>query len=548
MEIRPRSRTASGTDRRRRPFGVAAEFWIGALLILLTLAVYAQTRHFGFVNFDDIPYLLENPRLQVGLTPANAVWAFRFHGASYWHPLTWLSFMLDVALFGVQPGLMHLVNVCLHAAGGILLFLFLKGATGALWPSAFTAACFLLHPLNVESVAWIVERKTVLSGCLGLAALAAYGRYTRTGGRGTYAAALALFTLGCLAKPSLVVLPFLLPVLDAWPLRRPRPPYLREKIPFLAVSAAVTALVLLSASNATMAVTGRPLSLRAANALVAAVVYIGKTLRPAGLACFYPYPQTVPVWRAAGAFALLAGTTLALAAGARRRPWLLAGWLWYGLTLAPVAGLVQTGLWPAFADRFAYLPLIGLLIMAAWESAAILARLPRGRGAGAVPAVLVLTALAALTYRQAGFWRNGVTLFGRAVRVTPDSHLAHNNLGNALTAQGYWREAAEHYRESIRLEPGYVPPYNNLGVVLARQGNTAAAERWFRRVLQADPANADALGNLGTLLLQERRYREAVDVLRRAVAAAPAQAHLRQHLALALDAAPAEPAPPGPAP
>jgi tetratricopeptide (TPR) repeat protein len=446
------------SDRRTRIVALA--------LAALVAAAFAPAAQNGFVLLDDQTYIVANPHLRGGFTAEALRWAFGESYASNWSPLTWLSHLLDVRLFGLDPRPHHLESVLLHAANAVLLFLALRGLTGRLWASALAAALFGAHPLRVESVAWAAARKDLLAGLCWMLALGAWVRYARRPSAARYGAVLAALALGLMAKPTLVTLPFVLLLLDWWPLGRLRPRrdgssrsarLVAEKIPLFLLAAASAALTWRAqASWGAMDYLGDlSLAERCANALVSYVAYLGTAVWPAGLAVYYPHPGHAlgaarPV---AAALLLLALSALALA-GARRRPWLAAGWLWYLGTLVPMIGLVQVGA-QARADRYTYLPLIGVALAAAWSLADVAGRRPRLRTAAAVLALAALCALAAASRAQTALWRDDRTLFGHAAAVTRGNWLAEMNLGAAFGAQGEHAAALEHFEAALRIRPDY---------------------------------------------------------------------------------------------
>lgn len=501
--------------------------WICLALAAVTLAVYAQVSHFSFVNFDDPDYVANNPHVREGLSADGVRWAFTSGDAANWFPLTWISHMMDCQLFGLNSGWHHVTNAVLHAIAVILLFLFLNRATRAPWPSAFVAAIFALHPLHVESVAWIAERKDVLSAVFWFAALYWYVRYETGGARRDYWMVVACFVLGLMAKPMIVTLPFVLLLVDVWPLRRR--PAVGEKIPLFVISAigAAVTFFVQRASGAVQQFGALPLGMRAENALDSYGVYLWKTVWPSGLAVFYPYPRTIPLWQPVAAAAVLIAITVAAAAVRRTRPYLLIGWLWFLGTLVPVIGLVQVGP-QAHADRYMYVPMVGLLIMLAWAGWEVAAR----RAIGIVAAVLCAICIP-VTAAQIGYWANSNALFQHALDVTDDNYLAHHNLavellnvpgrngdalahleaavriepnsgkaysdlGNALSQiPGREDEAIAAYRQAIRLLPGAAIPHNNLANTLARTpGRMAEAIAEYQTALRLDPNYEDARKNL----------------------------------------------------
>jgi hypothetical protein len=475
------------------------------LLALITLALYWPATHFDFINYDDPDYVIYNPPIQHGITGAGLVWAFKTRHASNWHPLTWASHMADCALYGLNPGGHHLTNLLFHAANVVLLFLVLCQWTGAPWRSALVAALFAWHPLHVESVAWVSERKDVLSAFFWLLTLAAYGRYAK-GRKVFYCLALFFFALALLSKPMVVTLPFVLLLLDFWPLKRTAAPGLFvEKIPFFALAAleCVATLWAQSGANSVVNFGILPFSARVANALVSCVLYLWKMLWPVDLALPYPYSHIWTFWPAAGAGCLLLLISAGAILRARREPYLIVGWLWFLGTLTPVIGLAQTGIQP-MADRYTYAPLIGIFIMAVWAIPGAWTRWPRpGLVFGAVVAG-VLGFLLAGAETQLQYWRNSVALFSHTVAVTRNNILAEYNLAEALARQGDEALAVVHYQRALAIEPNRVEAhYNsqtqahyNLGLIFRAHKQWAEAEAQFRACLREDPSLARARDNL----------------------------------------------------
>ena len=467
------------------------------LLALATGLLYLPVAWHGFCLYDDGAYVRENPMVQGGLTWAGCKWACTALAASNWHPLTWLSHMLDCGLFGLNPAGPHLVNAALHAMNAALLFALLHRLFQRPWPAAFIAALFAWHPMHVESVAWIAERKDVLSTFFGLLALLAYTRYVAA--RSEYhsragwflGASLAAFALGLLAKPMLVTLPCLLLLLDFWPLRRFtlatfRWPLLVEKIPFFLLSAASVVITLISQTKAVSALALVPLRYRFQSVPVAYVRYIVKTFWPSKLAIFYPLPDVLPVVTVAVSVALLALVTALVIWQHRARPWLLTGWLWFLGLLVPVIGLVQVGS-AQIADRYSYLSSIGLFIMATFGALELAARwrVPRGVLAGVAGGILLL--MAGLTENQLRYWRSNIILFQHALAVTADNDTARNNLGIALEQAGRRDEAVEQYRAAVRLGSERYENHNNLANALDRQGQFAEGLVEHREAVRLGP-------------------------------------------------------------
>lgn len=506
--------------------------------------MYARVGEFGFV-YDDSVYILDNPHVLGGPTGENLRWALTALYADNWHPLTWISHQLDILFFGLQPRGHHLVNLSFHAVNSGLLFLLLSRMTGALWRSAFPAALFAIHPLHVESVAWLSERKDLLSAFFMLLTVRAYLWYVAAPRRRRRLLVVAGgLAAGLMAKPMLVTLPFVLLLLDFWPLNRlmgarqpqqspassPRYPeilpLLIEKLPLLMLSALVSVVTYIAqqAGGAMVLMSGHPVSARLANAVVSYLRYLGKMVWPADLAAIYPHPAAgwPPALTAAAALTLAVVTALTLR-HRRRRPYLATGWFWYLGMLVPVIGLVQVG-FQAMADRYTYLPLIGVSICIAWSVPDLLSRVRLRREALIATAVLLLVSLAARTRSQLPFWRDDGTLFAHAREVTTGNFVAEYNLGNALMKQGNVLEATDHYREAVRIKPDYVSAHNNLGATLAVQGRNEEALFHYREALRLEPDFAEALVGFGSLLRTLERFGEAEQLYRRALQVRPRDA------------------------
>jgi hypothetical protein len=455
-----------------------------ALLALGLAAVYGQVAGHQFVSFDDETYLLRNPAVNQGLTGSGVRWALTATALGNWFPATWISHMLDVQLFGLAPGGHHLTNVLIHGVAAALLGAWLRAMTGAAWPGALAAGLFAFHPVNVESVAWVSERKNVLSTLFLAGALIAYVRYARRPGVLRYLAVFLLMAASLASKAMAVTLPLLLLLLDFWPLGRfrgPRRSLIVEKVP-LVVLAALASLVAYRAqagSGAVEILRDLTPAVRLSNAAVATLAYGRTALLPFDLACFYPHPEaSLPLWQGALAGTLLAGVTAATLFQRARRPFLVVGWLWFLCSLLPVLGLVQVG-WQGMADRYAYVPLIGLFVAAAWSVTAA-ARGPARRPAVAA-ALLALLCLGAAARAQAGSWRDSITLFEHALAVTERNWLAHSNLGMSYARRGDTERAAYHLREAVRLNRRYaVRPGAPSGAQQPR-GSTLRGETPFGR-------------------------------------------------------------------
>jgi protein O-mannosyl-transferase len=514
--------------------------WI--LCLLLAAAVFIAfwpVLRCGFVNFDDGIYVTENSHLQGGLTWAGIKWAFTATNGGYWLPLTWLSHMADIQWYQLRPAGHHLTSLLWHVANTVLLFLFLKEATGTLWRSALVAALFALHPLRVESVAWVAERKDVLSTFFWILALWAYTRYAAAfdAHRGKwklfYLAALVSLALGLMAKPMLVTLPFVLLLLDCWPLRRWqlgavfRWRLLWEKIPFFVLALGFSAVTFLSQNKVgtIKSFASYTFAQRLTNVPISYARYLGKIFWPENLAIFYP-PRRWPTWEVAAATLALAAVTGWVLRQWRVRPYLAVGWLWFLGTLVPVIGLVQAGD-QAMADRFVYVPCVGILLMVAWGAsefaAARPALLPWLVGASGLAMVVCMV----LTWMQIGYWKDSVTVFSRALDATGRNPLAAYNLGCVALAEGDWPKAAEYFEESLLTDDGDIPcsnpakAQNNLGAALLQEGRVTQAVAHFDRALAIQPSFPEAYYNMGRAFLTNHQPDVALDCWRRALAMAP---------------------------
>ena len=504
-------------------------------LAAITFAVFGQTLRHEFVDFDDDWYVYENPMVARGLTLKGIVWAFTGIHAYNWHPLTWLSHELDCQLYGLHPWGHHLTSVLLHTATVIALFLVLRQMTGALWRSAFVAAVFAIHPLRVESVAWVTERKDVLSGLFFMLTIGAYVRYARRPwSLARYGLVVLLFAMGLMSKPMLVTLPLVLLLLDYWPLQRVEPRKLSglvlEKLPLLALSAA-SCVVTLLAQNAAIHWGGSfPAPLLLANALVACMIYLGQMVYPAGLALLYPFPHNgLSVWEVGLAATLLAGFSAAAIWQRRKQPWLLVGWLWYLMMLLPVLGVIQVGA-QAHADRYTYLPQIGIYVGLTWLAAEWGAKWQAGRAACGGLMAAVLAVLMVCAWQQTAYWRSSETLWVRSLACTTGNDVAHYNLGVALGQKGRVEEAMVHYQSALRINPGYMDARVNLGALLLQTGRVDEAIAQLQQALQIRPDYASAHHHLGNALLQKGGVDEAIAEYRKALEIKPDYAEARNNL------------------
>jgi tetratricopeptide (TPR) repeat protein len=535
------------TRKTRNPQDLQA-VCICIFLALAVQAVFRQTTSFGFVNFDDEVYVYENPVVENGLTWQGTLWAFSVH-SSNWHPLTWLSHMLDCQLYGLQAGGHHLTNVLLHTATVILLFLVLRQMTGALWRCAFVAAVFAIHPLRVESVAWVAERKDVLSGLFFMLTLAAYVRYAdefkiqpafaeATAGKRSkckvfYGLIILFFVLGLMSKPMLVTLPLVLLLLDYWPLQRVESAgrLVLEKLPLLALSAAAC-FVTLGAQHEDIKSAGTfALPHRFENALASCSIYLGQMVWPAGLAVLYPFPQNgPPTWEVALAGVLLASLSAGAWGWRRTHPWLLVGWVWYLVMLLPVLGIILVG-GQAHADRFTYLPGIGLAMAVTWAVADLSAGWKHRRVALGGLMMAAIGALIICGHIQASYWKDSESLWTRALACTSSNAIAHYNLGNDLLKRGKLDDAIVQYQETLEIRPGLSPAHYNLGNAFLKHGQLDEAIVCYRQTLKINPRSDDACANLGLAFLRKGETKEAIDCWGQALAINPGQITVQNNLA-----------------
>jgi protein O-mannosyl-transferase len=546
-QLRPaKGNPQPGTSTRAR------QVLISAGLALLVVGVFLPSTRNESVNLDDALYVFSNPHVLGGIAWENIRWAFVTLDGGFWHPLTWLSLMLDCELFGVRADGLHLTSLLLHAANTVLLFLALARMTAAIWRSAIVAALFAIHPLHVETVAWISDRKDVLSSFFWMMTLLAYARYAEAskkqspGCKISYGVTLGLFLCGLMSKATVLTLPAILLALDAWPLRRiefaPGKPWwgdarplILEKLPFF-VAGILVSLVSLFGQKGIGAVpnaTEFPIQDRLCNAVLSYGMYLWQTVWPTRLAVYYPYPQSFPLWTVALVGLSGLGMTCLVLRMWRKFPELTVGWIWYVVTLLPAIGLVQIG-GHARADRFTYVPLIGIFVMGVWGVTALTKTWRHQKVVVAVVAAVVLIACAVLSRQQLGYWKNSVVLFEHALEVTRDNELAQNNLGNALVRLGRLDEGVQHLREAIRLWPGNAEAHNSLGAALGRQGQLGEAISHLQESLRLSPANADAHCNLGDALLIQGREDEAIHQFQEAVRLNPEFANAAYKLGMLL--------------
>jgi len=588
-------------EKTKKSAALRADWFIIPLLIAVTLAVFWPVQGHGFLAYDDDAYVYDNPHVNTGLTIANIRWALTAMEAYNWHPLTWISHMVDVQLYGLDPAGHHRTNLLLHLANIVLLFLVLRRMTRSAWRSALVAALFAVHPLHVESVAWVAERKDVLSTFFMLLTIQAYLRYieaipyayvnglrsshsnlqagmevgrqktedrsqkSEVGGRRSevgnsgairfkhYLPVVLLYSMGLMSKPMVISLPLLLLLLDYWPLGRMRTEgrslwkLVYEKLPLIILAGAsgIITFVAQQSEGAMMKLAGYPLGLRIANAIVSYVRYIIKVVWPTGLVLPYPYPDSgYPIWQVAGAALMLVLATYAVVRLATKLPYLTVGWFWYVLSLLPVIGLVQVG-GQAMADRYTYTAMIGLFILIVWSAADLSARgtvagtrmaagISPVRAASIALAVIAITALAVRTRAQAGYWRDGVTLFSRAVALTPENYLAHNHLGVAYDRAGEPDRAAEEYRKALAIAPDYALAHYNLGRALVESNKVEEAIVEYRKAISLSPSFYRTHHNLGYALARIGKLDEAMQSYREAIRLAPQSGETHYNLAVVL--------------
>ncbi len=521
------------------------KLWIACAGLVAAVAVaHGGAAANGFVEFDDGIYVVDNPHVRAGLSATSVAWAFRIDGRdTYFHPLTWLSLMLDRELFGDDPRGYHVVNLLLHATTVVLLFLALARATARPWPSAIAALLFGIHPLTVEAVAWVTERKSVLSGALGAGAVLAYVRYAEKPSSRRMAAVAGLQVASLLAKPAFIVLPVLLAILDLWPLRRvsgstrgDRAAAVRrllvEKAPLVLVSAAMAALVVVSVRSSTAPdAFAPPIAAKAANAIASIARYVSLALWPTRLSVFHPFPRdTATAAVLAGAVVLVVITGLAVAT-ARRRPWVCAGWAWFLVALSPYFGLKQSGLWPAYADRFTYTALVGLAIAVAFGGAELAVTEGHRRALVAVVAAATI-GLTVATQVQVRHWKDSIALFTRGAEIEPDSETMQYNLGSHLGRAGRLEEAAAALSRAVALGPAKAADvHGQLATVQKLLGRNSEAEEHYAIALRIDPRDVENLYNFAELLRSAGRMEEARLMYRRFLDLAPADYDAQRRLA-----------------
>ncbi|MBT3921641.1 MAG: tetratricopeptide repeat protein [Nitrospina sp.] len=532
---------------------------ICVFLMATTFAVYSQVQDHEFINYDDPDYVTNNLHVKKGLTRDSVIWAFTTFNHANWFPMTWLSHMLDFQIYGENPKGHHLTSLFFHIVNALLLFLILLRMTGALWQSGFVAVLFALHPFNVESVAWVAERKNVLSTFFWLLTLWAYIRYVRKSNLKSYSLVVLFFALGLMSKPMLVTLPFVLLLMDYWPLGRMKrgnksettfteqtanltawPLLIKEKIPLFLLTAVscITTFIVQKLGGALQGMENFSQSARLTNAMVSYMVYLKKAVWPEGLSVLYAHPgNALPLWKGILCAMALMGITIVAIKFIKKTPYFAFGWFWFLGTLAPVIGVVQVGA-QAMADRYAYVPLIGIFIIIAWGVPDLLAKWRNRDKALVLLAGIYISVLVVTTSNQVSHWKNSITIFKHVIRVTdkkyPDFDLVYNNLGAALFVEQRTEEAISQYKKAIKLQPNYADAHYNLGIALLSDGKTEEAIAHYKKAIKFKPDYADAHYNLGIALLSDGKNEEAIAHFKKAIELLPGFADAHNNLGLAL--------------
>ncbi len=543
-----------------RTFDTSRKLIICLFLVIITLAVFWSVKDYEFIHYDDDLYMVDNSRVQDGLSLESVKWAFSTSHTGNWYPLTWLSLMLDFELYGLSPAGYHWSNLLFHIANTLLLFFLLSGITGAVYKSAFVAALFALHPLHVESVAWVSERKDVLSTFFLMLTMDAYVKFVEKPGIIKYLFVLIAFSLGLMAKSMLVTLPFVLLLMDFWPLERfsrRQPPdsmiisnqvqsistghdtsirrLIYEKIPLIALTIPVSMVAIIAQrqAGALQPIEWLPFDMRMANALISYVLYIWKMLIPSNLSVLYPHPGIWPMWQVVLSGLFLGLVSAAVLRWGRQYPYLPVGWFWYLGTLVPVIGLLQIGS-QAMADRYSYIPLIGLFIMAAWGTADVLKKYRYRQAILGSLALISIIGSITVTSQQLRYWQNGITLFRHNIATTTPSYINHYNLGVTLMDKGDYAEAISEFQKALQLRPDSAAAHNNLGISLYGQGEIQKAVNEYKAALMLKPDHVNAHMNLAMAFYQQGDLEASISHLRDALRLQPKLAYAHYQLALAL--------------
>ena len=514
------------------------EILIGFLLIVAILIVYFPVQHHGFISLDDGLYVTDNDHVQQGLSVEGLKWALTTDDAGFWIPLTWISLMIDSHLFGPQAGTYHVINVIIHLVNALLLFLVFRRMTGEFWPGALVAMLFAVHPIHVESVAWVSERKDVLFAFFWFLSIWFYARYSEKPGLSRYSPLIISFLLGLLAKPMMVTLPFVLLLLDYWPLKRmqirtmnqphdPRsqqtlPGLILEKVPLfvLTVIVSVITFMLQKTGGAITSLNALPVSQRIFNSLISYTKYIAKMIWPHPLAVLYPRQDVLPAWQWILSLTALMAVTALIIRYRKIHPFLPVGWLWFLGTMVPVIGFVQAGP-QTMADRFAYIPFIGLYLMAAWGLGAVITRWPHRKIATVIIMSGIVITLMILAHIQVGYWSNNLTLYGHTLKTTSNNFVVHRNYGMALAYKGRLKEAHFHFQRALEIDPGYAQTYHDMGTTLMLMGNYDESIKYLTHSLKLRPNYSKSHNNLGLTLMSQGRIEEAEFHFRRALQSDP---------------------------
>jgi len=510
------------------------------VLAIVTLAVYWQVNQFDFV-YDDVVYVVQNRNIQSGITMEGFRWAFSTRYADLWNPLIWLSLMFDYELYGLNAGGYHVTNLILHILSTLLLFWLFHRMTGALWKSAFVAAFFALHPLHVESVAWVAERKDVLSAFFWMLTLCLYVYYVEKPVIKRYLLVLGGFVLALMSKPMVVTLPVIMILLDYWPLKRFESQkgnlflwQLKEKTLFFVLSAAVVGITFHIPSGQETYIKSFSLISRIANAPVAFMTYLEKTFWPGNMAVFYPFPAQISTWQTLGTFLLIIIISAGVIVTVKRLPFLFVGWFWYAITIVPVIGIIQVSVYPyAMADRYHYLPSVGIAVMLAWGIPSFLKGLHPGSKILFPMGIVFLSIMAFLSWSQCSYWENSIKLWKHALDVTNNNYRAHSNFGLALFAEGKIDEAINHYNKAISIAPDDVYTYNNRGIIYGKRGQHQLAIEDFNNALRIVPSFANSYNNRGFSYATLGQYQRAIEDYSEAIRLKPdyAEAYMNRGVA-----------------
>jgi tetratricopeptide (TPR) repeat protein len=536
------------TDKRLKKYALLRAVLVYSVIILTTLSVYLPVKDFDFVVYDDYDYVFDNPRVKEGLTFKNVLWSLIATKVSNWHPLTWISHMTDIQIFGMNAGGHHLTSVGFHILNTVLLLVWLNAMTGEFWKSSFVAALFAIHPLHVESVAWIAERKDVLSTFFCFLTLLFYTLYCQKKNRQQYLLSLFFFICALMAKPMVVTLPFVFLILDYWPLKRYPEVFskdipvqdlrvigrlLVEKVPFVMFSL-LSCLKTLTVQHSTVAsIDLFPLIPRTANSIISYSEYISKMVFPFPLAVLYPYPRIIFLWKVIASLFIVLSISFLVIRRLRRSPWLAVGWFWYIGTLVPVIGLVQVGV-QGYADRYTYIPLIGLFIMIAWQVPEMVQSWKHKTIALSVSAAGILSVLCVLTSLQIRHWENSITLFEHALKSTSENYVAHHNLGFSLAERGNFDEAISHYNKAIQIFPFFADSHNNLGFISSKRGNFQEAILHFQNAIEYNPNNVQSYYFLANLYFELKQIDNAIIYYSKALEIRPDYVEVINNLGISL--------------